>query len=160
MATRVLIRSEQKTTFLPPPLPSCGCFMPNIKSFGHTASEEMSFEIVDDDGPTPDHGHPKSSPLSLRLRLAKKKKKYRASEHMYMSEIIFNKIRITVVVYLLKFAARSKQYKHLKCQFFRVSWTRMLYIQSTAEAMIGQSATLFLGKPTYQYFVHIPLAIN
>ena len=23
--------------------------MPNIKSFGHTASEEMSFEIVDDD---------------------------------------------------------------------------------------------------------------
>ena len=45
--TRVLIRSEQKTTFLVPP--SCGCFMPNIKSFGHTASEEMSFEIVDDD---------------------------------------------------------------------------------------------------------------
>ena len=24
--------------------------MPNIKSFGHTASEEMSYEIVDDDG--------------------------------------------------------------------------------------------------------------
>ena len=24
--------------------------MPHIKSFGHTASEEMSFEIVDDDG--------------------------------------------------------------------------------------------------------------
>ena len=54
MASRVLIRSEQKKkkqkkkkkkTFLVPP--SCGCFMPNIKSFGHTASE-MSFEIVDD----------------------------------------------------------------------------------------------------------------
>ena len=28
--------------------------MPNIKSFGHTASEEMSFEIVDDDGQTTD----------------------------------------------------------------------------------------------------------
>ena len=54
MATRVLIRSEQqkKKTFLVSP--SCGCFMPNIKSFGHTASEEMSFEIVDDDGQTTD----------------------------------------------------------------------------------------------------------
>ena len=40
--------NKKKTTFLVPP--SCGCFMPNIKSFGHTASEEMSFEIVDDDG--------------------------------------------------------------------------------------------------------------
>ena len=39
--------------------------MPNIKSFGHTASEEVSFEIVDDDGRTPDHGHPISSPMSL-----------------------------------------------------------------------------------------------
>ena len=28
--------------------------MPNIISFGHTASEEMSFEIVDDDGRTAD----------------------------------------------------------------------------------------------------------
>ena len=56
------------------PPPSCGCFMPNIKSFGHTASEEMSFEIVDDgrrqtDGRT-DGYLPIliSSPLSLRLR--------------------------------------------------------------------------------------------
>ena len=48
------IRSEQKTIFLVPP--SCGCFMPNIKSFGHTASEEMSFEIVDDDGRTTTDG--------------------------------------------------------------------------------------------------------
>ena len=28
--------------------------MAMIKSFGHTASEEMSFEIVDDDGRTTD----------------------------------------------------------------------------------------------------------
>ena len=46
MTTRIPIRSEQKTTFLVPTF--CGCFMPNIKSFGHTASEEMSFEILDD----------------------------------------------------------------------------------------------------------------
>ena len=43
---------NKKTTFSVPP--ACGCFMPNIKSFGHTASVEMSFEIVDDGRRTDD----------------------------------------------------------------------------------------------------------
>ena len=30
--------------------------MPKIKNFGHTTSEEMSFEIVDDDGRTTTDG--------------------------------------------------------------------------------------------------------
>ena len=42
--------------------------MPNIKSFGHTASEEMSFEIVDDDGrTTKDDGQTTDTYLSYKL---------------------------------------------------------------------------------------------
>ena len=40
--------------------------MPNIKSFGRTASEEMSFEIVDDDGLT-DDGRTMDTYLSYKL---------------------------------------------------------------------------------------------
>ena len=40
--------------------------MPNIKSFGHTASEEMSFEIVDD-GRTDDNGQTTDTYLSYKL---------------------------------------------------------------------------------------------
>ena len=58
--------------------PSCSCDLDaqggsieNLALIGHAVSEEKTFEIVDgrmDDGGTPDHGYPISSPVSLRLR--------------------------------------------------------------------------------------------
>ena len=47
------IRSEQKKISLIPR--SCGCFVPNSKSFGITASGEKSFKNVD--GRTTDAGY-------------------------------------------------------------------------------------------------------
>ena len=54
MATRVLIRPEQKHNFMSP---ICRCYMFNMERIGLTASEEISFENVDGrrtDGRTPD----------------------------------------------------------------------------------------------------------
>ena len=75
LATRVLIRLGQKTIFFAPP--AYRCYMWNMARIGFLASEEMSFENIDDDRWTTTTdgwwmpAHTISSRMSLRLRWPK-----------------------------------------------------------------------------------------
>ena len=61
-SNQILIQSKQKTQlFLPPTCRWCMC---NMRTIGPAVSEKK----IDDDGRTPDHGHPISSHMSLWLR--------------------------------------------------------------------------------------------
>ena len=76
IATRVLIRLGQKTILFVPP--AYRCYMWNMARIGFMASEEMSFENVGDDERRRTDGRRMpdyiiSSPISLRLRWAKKR---------------------------------------------------------------------------------------